>query len=360
MPLQQSDGATARQIAAAGIVLLKNDNGLLPLSSSQLHSIALIGPYASAAKTGGGGSSAVVPLYTVTPQAGLKAQAGAATITTDPGTNVATAQAAAKAADVAIVMVGDARAEGGDLDIALSGNQDALVAAIASSNPKTIVVLKTGSVALMPWASQVPAILEAWYPGEEDGDAVADVIFGTVNPSGKLPLTFPAAIADLPANTPSQYPTGAAGGIAQANYSEVLLMGYRSYDARNVAPLFPFGFGLSYTTFTYANLQVSAGTSDPVTVEFDVTNSGTRDGAEVAQVYVGMPAAAGEPPKQLKGFQKLTIAAGMSAHASVALDARAFQTWDTTSHAWVTASGTHTIFVGASSRDIKLMGTVAK
>jgi beta-glucosidase len=136
-------------------------------------------------------------------------------------------------------------------------------------------------------------------------------------------------------------------------------MGYRSYDARNVAPLFPFGFGLSYTTFTYANLLVTPG-ADTVTVEFDVTNSGTRDGAEVAQVYVGMPAGAGEPPKQLKGFQKLTIAAGMMGHASITLDARAFQTWDATTHAWVTATGMHNILVGSSSRDIKLMGTVTK
>jgi beta-glucosidase len=359
MPYQMSDGATARQIAAAGIVLLKNDNALLPLSTTQVHKIALIGPFAGSAKTGGGGSSAVVPLYSVTPQAGLTAQAGGATITTDPGTTIASAQAVAKAADVAVVMVGDARAEGQDFPIALSGNQDALVAGVVSANPKTIVVLKTGSVALMPWASQAPVILEAWYPGEEDGNAVADVLFGAVNPSGKLPLTFPAALADLPANTPSQYPAGATTGIAQANYSEGLLMGYRSYDSRNVAPLFPFGFGLSYTTFTYANLMITPGT-DTVTVEFDVTNSGTRDGAEVAQVYVGMPAGAGEPPKQLKGFQKLTIAAGKSGHASITLDARAFQTWDPNSHAWVTAAGTHNILVGSSSRDIKLMGTVSK
>ncbi len=358
MAMLTSDGMTARQIAAAGIVLLKNDSALLPLSAASIHTIALIGP--NTAKTGGGGSSAVVPLYTVTPRAGIQAHAGGATITTDPGTTLASAQAVAKAADVAIVMVGDARSEGSDLPITLSGNQDALIAAVAMSSPKTIVVVKTGSVALMPWASQVPAILEAWYPGEEDGNAVADVLFGAVNPSGKLPLTFPAELVDLPANTPSQYPSTPTTGIAQAHYSEGLLMGYRSYDSRSVAPLFPFGFGLSYTTFMYANLYVSPGSSDPVTVEFDVTNSGTRDGAEVAQVYVGMPMAAGEPPRQLKGFQKLTIPAGMTRHASIALDARAFQIWNTTTHAWVTTPGAFSILVGGSSRDIKLTGTVSK
>jgi beta-glucosidase len=324
-----------------------------------VHKIALIGPYAGAAKTGGGGSSAVVPLYTVTPQAGLQNAAGAgATIATDSGANLATAQAAARAADVAIVMVGDDRSEGLDTPIALAGNQDALVAAIAAANAKTIVVLKTGSIALMPWAAQVHAIVEAWYPGEEDGNAVADVLYGNVNPSGKLPLSFPVSIADLPANTPAQYPQGGGGGIAQANYSEALLMGYRWYDAKSIAPLFPFGFGLSYTTFTYANLNITPG--DTVTVEFDVTNSGARDGAEVAQVYVGMPAADAEPPKLLRGFTKMPLAHGAMGHASIALDARAFQHWDATAKAWATTPGSYTVYVGASSRDIKLMGTVTK
>jgi beta-glucosidase len=362
MQLQSADGAQARQIAAAGIVLLKNTGALLPLDPSKVHKIALIGPAASKAKTGGGGSSSVVPLYTVTPMAGLGARAGTgATISVDGGANPTTAAAAAKAADVAIVMVWDnGRGEGKDMDIALSSNQDALVAAVAAANPKTIVVLKTGSAALMPWAAQVPAILEAWYPGEEDGNAVPDVLYGAVNPSGKLPMTFPAAFADLPANTPAQYPTASTPGGAQANYSEGLLMGYRSYDARNVAPLFPFGFGLSYTTFTYANLTVTPGATDTAAVEFDVTNSGTVDGAEVAQVYLAMPAAAGEPPRQLKGFQKLALKAGGTGHATVTLDARAFQHWDATSHAWAITPGSYGVLVGSSSRDIKLQTTVTK
>jgi beta-glucosidase len=358
--LETADAAIARQIAAAGMVLLKNDHALLPLDAAKVHSIALIGPFAGAAKTGGGGSSAVVPLHTVTPLAGLTAQAGGATITTDAGAVIGAAQAVAKAADVAIVMVGDDRSEGHDTPIALSGNQDALVAAIAAANPRTIVVLKTGSVALMPWPGAAAAIVEAWYPGQEDGNAVADVLYGKVNPSGKLPLTFPASLADLPANTAAQYPAAPTAGIAQAHYTEGLLMGYRSYDARNLAPLFPFGFGLSYTTFTYGNLTIGAAANDAVTVELDITNSGTRDGAEVAQVYVAMPAAAGEPPRQLAGFGKLFLPAKQGGHVKITLPARAFQHWDIGSHAWVTTPGAYGILVGSSSRDIRSTGMVSR
>jgi beta-glucosidase len=359
--LQTADGAQARQTAAAAIVLLKNSGGLLPLDATKLHNVALIGPYAVAAKTGGGGSSAVVPLYTVTPQAGVQAAAGTGVkVAALDGSSLSAAQTAAAAADVVLVMVGDSRAEGKDSDIALSGNQNALVAAMVSANPKTIVVVKSGSAVLMPWASQVPAILEAWYPGEEDGNAVADVVFGAVNPSGKLPMTFPAALADLPANTPSQYPSAASSSIVTATYSEGLLMGYRSYDARNVTPLFPFGFGLSYTTFTYANLKVTPDPSGSVTVEFDVTNSGGRSGAELAQVYVAMPAAAMEPPHLLKGFQKLALSAGQTGHAMIALDVRAFQHWDVATSAWVTTPGDYGILVGSSSRDIRIQSTVTR
>jgi beta-glucosidase len=173
-------------------------------------------------------------------------------------------------------------------------------------------------------------------------------------------MTFPVALADLPANTPSQYPSAPTTGIAQANYSEGLFMGYRSYDARNVAPLFPFGFGLSYTTFAYANLKVTPDPSGSVAVEFDVTNSGGRDGAEVAQVYVSMPMAAMEPPKLLKGFQKLALHGGQTGHAMVPLDARAFQHWDVATSGWVITPGDYGILVGSSSRDIKVQAKVTK
>ena len=373
------NGALARQIAEAGMVLLKNDpypgnpvpaapvdpycglpypvgttNHFLPLNTC-VRSIALIGPYATAAKTGGGGSSLVVPAYTVTPLAGIQNRAGSAVqVTLADGRDLIAAAALAKASDVAIVMVGDDEAEGLDHPISLSGNQDQLVAAVAAANPNTVVVVKSGAPVLMPWASSVPAILEAWYPGEEDGNAVAAVLFGDVNPSGKLPLTFPQNVADLPANTPQQYP----GVNGVANYSEGVFVGYRHFDAQNIEPQFPFGHGLSYTSFAYSNLTVSPGA-----VEFDVTNTGNRQGAEVAQVYIGQPSfvspnARPEPPKQLKGFQKVLLDPGQTQHVIVNPDPRAYSYWDVASHSWQVYPGYFVqVLVGSSSRDIRLRGT---
>ncbi len=353
-----ADGITARKVGQASTVLLKNSANLLPLSASKVHSVALIGlsAWASVAKSGGGGTAGVHPLYTVDPLTGLKNQAPNVTFTYNDGTNLTTAAAAAKAADVAIVMVGDARKEGSDYDIALTDGQDLIVSTVAAANKNTIVVVKSGSVVLMPWVNQVSSILEAWYPGEEDGNVVGSIIFGGINPSGKLPITFPKAVADLPANTTAQYP----GINNQVNYSEGLKMGYRSYDARKVAPLFPFGFGLSYTTYAYKNLVVTSGSGNTATVTFDVTNTGSRAGSEVAELYVSMPAAAGEPPRVLKGFQKLALSPGATGHASIALDARAFQHWDTTTHKWAITSGSYQIEVGSSSRSIQLQSSITE
>ena len=206
------------------MVLLRNVGNALPLDPKGLHSIALIGPFATHAMTGGGGSSHVVPLYTVSPLEGIQQRVGSKiNVTVADGKNVADAVALARSADVAIVMVGDAETEGRDHSLTLSGNQDELIWAIAAANPHTILVLKTGSAIFMPWLDKVPAILEAWYPGEEDGNAVAAVLFGDVNPSGKLPITFPKTLDDLPAKTPEQYP--GVDGVAQ--YSEGLSVGYR-------------------------------------------------------------------------------------------------------------------------------------
>ncbi|HEY3835604.1 MAG TPA: glycoside hydrolase family 3 C-terminal domain-containing protein [Bryobacteraceae bacterium] len=348
----QADGVLARQIAEAGMVLLKNNSGLLPLNAGQLHSIALIGPYASAAKTGGGGSSQVVPAYTVAPLAGLQSRAGSSvTITLNSGSNITQAVSVAQSADVAIVMVGDDEAEGSDHPISLSGNQDQLVQAIAAANPRTVVVVKSGSAVLMPWVSSVPAILEAWYPGEEDGNAVAAVLFGDVNPSGKLPLTFPVNVSDLPANTPAQYP----GVNGTANYSEGVFVGYRYFDANNIAPLFPFGHGLSYTTFSYSNLSLFCiAALCPASVAFDVTNTGALAGSEVAQVYVGLPGApVPEPPSQLKGFRKVTLQPGETAHVGISFDPLSFDYWQP-GNTWVVAPSPYKIMVGSSSRDIRL------
>ena len=353
----ERDGAIARSIAGQGAVLLKNSGNTLPLDASALHSIAVIGPYAGAAHTGGGGSSAVKPLYTVAPLDGIKRLAGANVVVTyNNGTNAVAAAAIAKSADVALVVVGNKDSEGRDRpNLSLPNNQDALVSAVAAANPMTIVILKTGGAVLMPWLDQVPSVLEVWYPGEEDGNAVADLLFGGVNPSGKLPLTFPRTESEVPASTPEQYP----GVNGNAVYSEKLLVGYRWYDAQNVAPLFPFGFGLSYTTFAVKTLSVSRFSERTgVRVACKVVNTGSRVGTEVVQVYVAAPPDAGEPPRQLKGFAKVKLKPGETRHVTVTLDRRAFSIWDSGAGRWVLAPGQHQILVGTSSRDLPLHSTV--
>jgi len=227
-----ADGLISRQISEAGMVLLQNTGGILPLKASALKTIAVIGPYAGSAMTGGGGSSQVSPIYTVTPVTGIQNVVGSGvTVNYDDGSDTTTAASAAAAANVAIVMVGDSEAEGSDDSISLSGNQDALVEAVVAAQPKTIVVMKSGTGILMPWASSVPAILQAWYPGEEDGNAVADVLFGNTNPSGKLPLTIPVSASDpdppADGSAPSQYPGVTVGGVPTATYSEGVFVGYR-------------------------------------------------------------------------------------------------------------------------------------
>ena len=357
------DGAIAQQIAEAGMVLLQNEGGILPLHAGSLHKIAVIGPFAGAAKTGGGGSSKVTPLYTVAPVAGIQSRVGpGVSVYFNDGHKISSAASLARDSDVAIVMVGDSETEGSDDSISLTGNQDYLVEAIAAANSKTIVVMKSGTAILMPWASRVPAILEAWYPGEQDGNAVAAVLFGDVNPSGKLPLTFPAKLSDLPANTTAQYP----GVNGVATYSEGIFVGYRHYDKNNITPLFPFGFGLSYTSFAFQDLAISPAsftfTDNPgqiVTVSFSVTNTGAVAGAEVAQLYVGIPSTAvPEPPKWLKGFQKLSLTPGETGQVQLTLDQRSFSYWDVNSSSWVVAPGTYQVMVGSSSRDIKLQGQI--
>src|SRR5262249_38862834 len=318
----------------------------------------------------------VAPLYTVDPVDGIRKRAGEkVTVSFSDGTDTAQAISLARAADIAIVMVGDAASEGRDHSISLSGSQDDLVKAVAAANPRTVVVLKTGSAILMPWVDQVPAILEAWYPGEEDGNAVAEVLWGDFNPSAKLPITFPRRLEDVPSNTPEQYPgTGpvvefknnyndekdktppGSGGVA--HYSEGVFVGYRHYDTKGITPLFPFGHGLSYTSFTYKDLKISPGEvslrkerAPTVTVDVTVVNSGGVRGAEVVQVYVGLPSTDGvpQPLKQLKGFQKISLESGKQGRAHIVLDARSLSYWDVKNHSWVIAPGDYQIMVGASS-----------
>jgi beta-glucosidase len=278
-------GAIARSIAGQSMVLLKNDANLLPLDGAAVTTIALVGPYAVRPETGGGGSSHVIPIYTITPYDGLQAAVNSRTrIAVLDGNDIDAAVAAASRAQVAIVMVGDQDSEGRDQSLELPAAQNQLIAAVAKANPKTIVVLKSGSAILMPWLNDVPAVLEAWYPGEEDGNAVADVLVGKVNPSGKLPLTFPRSVSDTLAANPDQYP-GVGGTV---HYSEGLDVGYRAYAAHSTKPLFPFGYGLSYTQFSFDGLKVSQQPGGANTiVSFRVTNTGKHAGAEVAQLYLG-------------------------------------------------------------------------
>jgi beta-glucosidase len=353
-------GAVARRIAEQSMVLLKNDGNLLPLDSGTLRSVALIGPYAVRTMTGGGGSSYVNPPYTIRPEDGIYShmESQRKLVVLD-GSDIDAAAAAAQKAQVAIVMIGDDEGEDHDHSLALPEKQNQLVAAVAAANPKTIVVLKSGSAVLMPWIGAVPAVLEAWYPGEEDGNAVADVLFGDTDPSGRLPLTFPVRTEDTLASNPEQYP----GQNGEVHYSEGLSVGYRGYQEKNIKPLFPFGFGLSYTQFRYSGLTVSqtgSRSAPQIEVTFQVTNTGSRTGSDVPQVYLGFPHIdeGDEPQLQLRAFEKVNLKQGESKTIHLQLDKSAFSYWSEQSGQWKIPSGSFRIALGASSADIRDSRTV--
>src|SRR5947209_18404949 len=272
------------------------------------------------------------------------------------------AAALAGRSDVAVVVVRDYRNEHADLpSLTLSNEQDLLIQVVAAANPRTVVVLATGGPALMPWLDQVPAVLESWYGGQEQGNALADVLFGDVNPSGKLPVTFPRSDHDTPVSSPEQY----SRTERVARFSEGLAVGYRGYDQLGIEPLFPFGYGLSYTSFAYSQLQgvpETTGGTGAIQVSFKLTNSGTRAGAEVTQVYLGLPANTGEPPKRLVGWAKVELEPGETREVNVTLDPNAtshpLSYWNTNTHGWEMASGDYQVYVGASSRDIRLTGAL--
>ena len=260
---------------------------------------------------------------------------------------------AARGADVAVVFATRGEGEGADLgDIGFPAEQNQLIADVAAVNPRTVVVVNSGSAMAMPWASSVKAIVAGWYPGQEYGHALAALLFGDENFSGRLPVSFPKSLDDLPARTPAQFP----GRRDTVQYSEGIDVGYRWYDRRNIEPLFPFGHGLSYTRFAYGNLVVGArDAAGNVPVSFDLANTGARAGAEVAQVYVGQPAGTGASPKSLAGFCRVMLQPGESRRVTVTLEGRAFQYWN---GRWAAAAGTNRILVGASARAVKLTGSV--
>ncbi len=510
--------ALARRIAAEGTVLLKQRDATLPLDRQKLSSVAVIGPGADTAKVGGGGSSEVIPPYSISPLDGIRKRAGSeisveyaageevvhpvpASALTPPGaTNGETglrgeyfnntefrgrpvlarideqinfgvgsetmsqklndnnfsvrwtgtltapntgtytlvltsddgsylylddelvidnggehavqaksynvvlearrpyrvridyfesagdayvvfgwrtpneqdpvhlAVELARQSDVAIVIATDDSMEGTDRDsLELPGRQNELISAVASVNERTVVVLRTGGPVLMPWLEEVPNVLETWYPGMAEGDALASVLFGDINPSGKLPVTFGMRPEDYPTNTQEQYP--GVNGIV--DYSEGIFVGYRHFDQQGIEPLFAFGHGLSYTSFDYRNLSLKTSSvsqeqrvagngstrSSSVTLEVDVEiqNVGPRKGAEVVQLYLRAPdKAAPMPPKQLRGFQKVFLEPGQVERVSFHLDKRALSYWNTDAHDWVVQNGTYHAMVGSSSRDIRL------
>jgi beta-glucosidase len=379
--------------AEQSMVLLKNDNNQLPLSAGSLSRIAVIGGHADAAVLTGGGSG-----NTRDPVTGSFAGCGGLTFGTSSGcswwTNpwlkldtpivaairslaptaqvsfagnsdqqtpfrtytqqeIDQAAALASRSDVAIVVVAQPAGEDfGDLQslsLANPSNQDALVDAVARANPRTIVVVESGNPVLMPWKDRVAAIVEAWFPGEGGGKAIANVLFGKINPSGKLPVTFPLRDQDTP--------TWGQNGAFETDpvYSEQLNMGYRWYDAKNIAPMFEFGYGLSYTHFAYSGLSVAHRPDGALDVSFTVRNDGRVAGAEVPQVYLGVPYS-GEPPRRLVGWEKIGMNPGETRRVRITVTPRMQSVWDTSRNGWRYVPG-GTVYVGASSRDIRLQGS---
>ena len=351
--------AASQQIAERGMVLLKNAHALLPLTG--VKTLAVIGAPAARFVTGGG-SSDVTPYSSVTPLDGItaRAKAAGAAVTYDDGSDPVRAADLARASDVAVVVAADFQTEGIDracLSLECPpafGDQDRLIGAVAAANPRTVVVLETGGPVLMPWRYGVGAILEAWYPGEQGGAAIARVLFGDVDPGGALPATFPQSADDLPtAGDAMRYP-----GIDNIEiYKEGVLVGYRWFDEHRLIPAFPFGFGLSYTRFALSGLHV-----DGATVSFTVRNTGRRAGSQVVQVYLGggQSPPVTEPPRRLAGFRRVDLPAGGSAHVKIVLPSRARQYWDVSTSRWRTLPGCLAVSVGVSSRDVRLQGKVCR
>ncbi|WP_426506133.1 discoidin domain-containing protein [Dactylosporangium sp. McL0621] len=349
----------ARRGAEEGTVLLKN-NGILPLSTGTTHSIAVLGVDGGAGVQGvGGGSATATSSGTVWPLTGIQNRVAgtSTTVTYNDSSNLTNAVNLARSSDVAIVFASNNYGnEGSDqTTIDLPGTQNQLISQVAAANPRTIVVLHTNSATTMPWLDQVAGVFEGFYAGQQVGTATAALLFGDANPSAKLPVSFPKSLADVPAHTAAQWP----GANNQVQYSEGLKVGYRWYDSQNIAPLFPFGYGLSYTSFGFSNLQVGALANGKATVTATVTNTGGRAGTEVVQLYVTAPASAGEPPRALKGFQRVSLAAGASSTVTFTVTQQDLAYWNTTGNAWTTAAGTYQISVGNSSRNLPLTGSLA-
>jgi beta-glucosidase len=293
--------------------------------------------------------------YAINIDAGGGASAFTWATPSDLAPGIARAVAAAKSAKTAVVVVSDdTETEAADRQgLALPSAQDELVSAVAAVNPHTVVVVQAGAPVTMPWLSQVSSVVDDWYPGQVDGAALANVLYGKSDPAGHLPVTFPQSLSQVPASTPQQWP--GVGG--QVDFSEGLDIGYRHYLDKNITPMFPFGFGLSYTTFSYSNLQVTpsaGGAGGDVKVSATVTNTGSRAGSDVAQLYVQDPSAADEPSRQLAGFKRVQLAAGQSKSVTFVITPRDEEWWDDTATGWSQSPGTYSVFVGDSSATANL------
>jgi len=371
---------TSRKIAEQSIVLLKNSSSVLPLDPAKIHSIAIIGAHADAGMISGGGSAQVDPpgqpsphwkehvWFPTSPLKAVCAAAPGANVQFESGADRESAAALAKKSDVAIVFTYQWTSEDMDLpNLSLPENQDALIDQVAAANPKTIVVLETGTAVTMPWLDKVSGVLEAWYAGSKGHEAVANILFGRANPSAKLPMTFPRTESDLPHPKLATPPPGTGDHGSEGNergakpafevqYNEGLRVGYKWYDAENKKPLFPFGYGLSYTTFAYSDLKVKPGKE--TSVAFTVKNTGGRAGEEIAQVYAALPPSAGEPPKRLVAWSKVHLDAGESKQVSLTIDPLYLSIYDENGSAWKLVPGSYTFMAGTSSHDLPLQQKV--
>jgi beta-glucosidase len=374
----------AQHIEEKSIVLLKNNHDVLPIIPSRVHSIAIIGGHADVGMISGGGSAQVDPpggnaimppgkgdthwldhvWFPTSPLKALQAKLPSTKIEFDPGTDLQSAASLAKRTDVAVVFAYQWQSEGMDLsNLSLPDGQDALIEQIAAANPHTIVVLETGTAVTMPWIDKVAGVVEAWYAGSAGDKALADILLGDVNPSGKLAMTFPKNESDLPRPTiPSPPATDDGQGTGSVNagtrissyavhYDEGPQVGYKWYEAQQKLPLFAFGFGLSYTTYTYSGLSID---SSAKTARFTVKNTGRRAGTEIAEVYATLPKGADEPFKRLAGWKRITLEPGESQSVTVAIDPRVLETFDESKEAWNFATGDYGVFVGPSSENTPL------
>ncbi|SDF81389.1 beta-glucosidase [Massilia sp. PDC64] len=369
--------AVSMKDAEEGMVLLKNAAQALPLQRTAKR-IAVIGGHADKGVLAGGGSSLVYPVggnavpgiapttwpgpvmyYPSAPLEAIRRRAPGATVTYADGADRAAAAALARDSDAVVVFATQWTGEGVDApDLALPGGQDDLIAAVAAANPKTVVVLETGGPVTMPWLPNVAAVLEAWYPGTSGGDAIAGILFGEVNPSGHLPATFPASLAQLPRPVLDGYPDG-DGRRFDVDYHEGAAVGYKWFDLKGLKPLFPFGHGLSYTDFTLSGLKAAV-KDGIVTASFTVANTGKLPGKEVAQVYVAPVNARWEAPKRLGGFAKVDVRPGAVAQASVTVDPRLLAVYDAATKRWNVAAGDYRVILAASAADDKAQETTVR